>query len=123
MDIGPLLPGRVPNALVGSRLTSTLQTNQSLLQKLQDQISSGQKYLLPSESPSEALRAIALQGLIERKDQALINIKSSRNLLSLSDQSLTSVSEALNRAKGIVLQAGDTQLSSDARDSCSAELS
>lgn len=122
MDIGPLLPGRVPNALVGSRLTSTLQTNQSLLQKLQDQISSGQKYLLPSESPSQALRAIALQGLIERKDQALINIKSSRNLLSLSDQSLTSVSEALNRAKGIVLQAGDTQLSSAEQESLASEL-
>ncbi|MCA9091979.1 MAG: hypothetical protein KDA68_00710 [Planctomycetaceae bacterium] len=122
MDIGPLLPGRVPNSLVGSRLTSTLLANQSLLQKLQDQIATGQKFFLPSESPAAALRTITLQGLIERKDQALTNIQSSRNLLSLSDQSLTSVSEALNRAKGIVLQASDTQLSPAEQESLATEL-
>lgn len=122
MDIGPLLPGRVPNSLVGSRLTSTLLTNQSILQKLQDQVSTGKKFLLPSESPSTALQVITLQGLIERKDQSLANIQTSRGLLSLSDQSLTSVSEALNRAKGIVLQASDTQLNSSEQESLATEL-
>lgn len=122
MDIGPLLPGRVPNSLVGSRLTKTLQSNQSLLQRLQDQIATGRRYQLPSESPAQALRSITIQGLIERKDQALTNIKSSRNLLSLSDQSLSSVSEALNRAKGIMLQASDTQLGAAERESLAIEL-
>lgn len=122
MEIGPLLPGRSPNSLMGSRLSQTLQANQVLLQKLQDQISSGQQYLLPGESPSKALRTITLQSLIERKDQAVTNIKSSRNLLSMSDQSLVSASESLNRAKGIMLQASGNQISSTERESLALEV-
>ncbi|MFO1019129.1 MAG: hypothetical protein U0903_00290 [Planctomycetales bacterium] len=104
MDIGPVLPGRIPASLMGTRLNSALQANQQQLQLLQDQVSTGQKFFLPSDSPAAALRTIALQSLMERKQQLTTNIQSVQGFLNLSDQSLSDLSDALNQAKGFILQ-------------------
>jgi flagellar hook-associated protein 3 FlgL len=108
MDIGPLLPGRIPNTLLGSRLLSNLQQSTQDLTKLQEQISTGQRFFLPSEAPSAAVQTIGLQKLLERKTQALTNIGTNQSFLGATDNALSSISDALNTAKQIVLSGTGT---------------
>ena len=75
MSIGPLLPGRIPSSLVTRRITENLSRTASLLTRLQDQISTGQKFFLPGESPAAALRTLLIQSSLERREQLEANIR------------------------------------------------
>jgi len=101
-SLSPILQGRIPGSLVSSRLNRHIQADQRLLMHLQEQIATGQKFFLPSESPSAALRTIHLQKLMERKTQALANVELSTSLLSASEAALGTVSDALNQARGLI---------------------
>jgi flagellar hook-associated protein 3 FlgL len=103
MTLGPILPGRLPGSLTAARLNSSLQANFSLLQSLQDQISTGHRFFLPGESPAAATRAIVLQKAIERQEQLQTNIATSRSFLAASEGALAAISESLNRAKSLAL--------------------
>ena len=105
MSIPSLLPGRVPLSLATSRLTSSIQQGQFQLQRLQDQLSSGQRFVLPSDAPTAATQTLALQKLDERRAAFQANIQTTQGYLSVSDEALTAFGEALNTARGLV-QAG-----------------
>lgn len=108
-SISPILPGRIPSALIASRLTSNMHRAQRELQRLQDQAATGQKFFLPSDSPTEAVRTIFLQTTIERKEQFAANLQTDKSMLSAAEASLANVSDALNHAKGLLLAGvGDT---------------
>jgi flagellar hook-associated protein 3 FlgL len=103
MSVGPLLPGRLPSSLSAERLRLNLQTSTALLQRLQDQAATGQKFLLPGESPAAAVRSIVLQKAIERQEQYRTSVQTATSFLAASEQSLASIGDALNRAKSIML--------------------
>lgn len=113
MSIPPLLPGRVPNSLAASRYARNIQLDQTELAKLQEQLSTGQKFLRPGEAPGPATRAIILQSLLERKQTVKENIVIDRGFLVTSESALGSVSDALNRAKSLA-QSGTGDTATDA---------
>ena len=57
MAMSTILPGRLPISLLGQRLQEATETNRAALSRLQEQLSTGHKFLLPSELPIEALHA------------------------------------------------------------------
>lgn len=103
MSIGPILPGRLPNSLSGVRLTHALQQANLELQRLQDQAATGQRYLLPSESPTDAIRAIFLQKTLERQAHFRASLATDRSMLVASEAAIADVGEALSRAKALLL--------------------
>lgn len=102
MDLGPLLPGRIPGTLVTDRLRSNIAAGQRELTRMQEQVATGQRYFLPSEDPGSAVRAISLKKLLARKTQALTNINSDQALLSATETSLVTISDGLNKAKQLI---------------------
>ena len=113
MTLGPILPGRIPATLAGTRLRESLQRTQRLLLELQAQASTGQKFFLPSENPGSAIRTIVLQKLVERKTQMQSNVVTNRSFLNISEASITTVGDSLNKA-GAFLLAGVGTTSSPA---------
>ncbi|WP_417392345.1 flagellar hook-associated protein FlgL [Gimesia sp.] len=103
MTIGPILPGRLPSTMLSDRLKVSLNDNALELAKLQQQVATGQLFSLASESPGAALRTIILQSTFERQQQYQSNINTSLSMLTMSETSLGSVSDALNAAKAISL--------------------
>lgn len=101
MEIGPLLPGRIPGTLITERLRVQLQNAHRDLTLLQDQISTGHKFFLPSDAPSDAVRTIGLQKLQERKSQMLTNVQTNKSLLGATDSALASLADVLNKARQI----------------------
>ncbi len=105
MSIPSLLPGRVPLSLATSRLAKSIQSGQLEIQRLQDQLSSGKRFVLPSESPTAATQTLALQKLDERRSAFQNNIGTAQGALGATDQALASLGDTLNTARGL-LQAG-----------------
>ncbi|GAB4150902.1 MAG: hypothetical protein Tsb009_26020 [Planctomycetaceae bacterium] len=109
MTISPILPGRLPGTLLADRLQQNLQHTNQILTRLQDQAATGQRYFLPSESPGAAIRAIALQRTIERKEQMQVNVATDRSFLNASESTLATVADSLTAAKAFLLAGvGDT---------------
>lgn len=104
MSLGPILPGRLPNSFGFGRLNQQVQSGKFELQRLQDQLTTGQKYLVPSEDPASALGTIVLQTQLERQQQFKANIQTDRSLLGASETALSSVSDVVNTAKSLILQ-------------------
>ena len=122
MSIGPILSGRLPNSFTAGRLNQQIQSAQAELQRIQDQLTSGQQYLAPSESPASALATIVLQTRLERQEQFKTNVQTDRSLLSATENAVSSVSNSVNAAKGIILQGiGDTSTQAE-RDGLAIEV-
>ncbi len=103
MAISPVPTSRVSDLLTRQRLLSQAQFDQQELFRLQSQISTGQRISLPSEDAPAAGRAIALQRLIERKDQSLSNLATNNSYLAATDLALGNVSNLLTSIRGTAL--------------------
>lgn len=103
--LSPLLPGRMPNSLISQRLAQSLVSGQSLLRRLQEQISSGQKFTLPSEAPTAAISTLVLQTTVERRQALQQSLQTQQGFLSATDQALGSLGDVLIQARSL-LQAG-----------------
>lgn len=101
MDIGPLLPGRMPNSLQSQRLVATLQNAQYDMGLLQDQVSSGQKFQIPSQDPAAASQAMQLTTLLAQNRQYDANIQSAVVFLNNTDSAMSSISQSLTAAQAL----------------------
>lgn len=122
MGLGPILPGRIPNGLSINRLSNGIEASKLDLQRVQDQITTGQKYLVPSESPASALRTIILQKTLERKQQFLSNVQTDRSLVNATEDALGSVTDSINTAKSLLLQGLTTNSTSAEREGLANEV-
>ncbi|MBI1310994.1 flagellar hook-associated protein 3 [bacterium] len=122
MSLGPILPGRLPNSFAASRLTTQIQSAQTEMQRLQDQLTTGQKYLVGSEDPASALRTIILQKRIEQNQQFTANVQTDQSLLSATDNAYSVVSDSINQVKSLVLQGIGNTVSVDARQGLATEV-
>jgi flagellar hook-associated protein 3 FlgL len=121
MSIGPILPGRIPIPLIARQLSARLDEGTRLLQTLQDQVATGQRFFRPGEAPAAALNTITLQKALERQTQFQTNVQTDLSLLIASEVALNSVADALNRAKGLVLEGAGNTITPAQRDALAAE--
>src|SRR5947208_15736530 len=110
----PIPTTRVSDLFATQRLVSQMQDDQLALFKLQNQISTGKRMILPSDDAPAALRAINLQRLLDRKGQISTNILSSTQYLSAAEDSLAGVSSKLVELRGQVVGITST-LSNDSQ--------
>src|SRR6516162_7420024 len=99
MDIGPLLPGRMPNALKSQLLNAQIQSTQFSMAQLEAEISSGQKFQIPSNDPADASQAIQLTALLAQNTQFDKNVQFATSLLNATDAALASISQSATTAQ------------------------
>lgn len=102
MTISPIQSGRLSNTLIAERFQSHVQNAQLGLVRLQEQLSTGQRYQIPSEDSAASVRTMVFQRIIERKEQVQVSLTTGRSLLAASEDALRPVSDALNRAKSLL---------------------
>ena len=100
--IFPIPSTRTSELMSQARLTSQLSGDQIAIQRLQQQISTGIRLSAPSDDAPAAIRAIALQRLLELKDQHQVNLKTSQSFLDATDTSVSSVNDLLLRVRSTV---------------------
>jgi flagellin-like hook-associated protein FlgL len=113
--ITPIPTTRVGNFFVRQRLVNQIQTDQLDLFRLQTQVSTGRRITRPSDDAPSALRAIALQRTIQRKEQSERNLAGSRSVLEVAGTSLNSVADILRDIRGLAQENVNSTSSAESR--------
>lgn len=121
MTVGSILSGRTTSNLQAQKLMAGVNRGQLDIARLQEQISSGQRLQLPSDDPVAAIQMFALNTLLARQSEFQNNIKVNQGYLSVTDQSLGTVTDALNRAKAIAQNGIGTTVSDEERQNLALE--
>ena len=120
--IYPLPSTRTSDLLAQTRLMSQLFADQLGIQRLQAQISTGIRLTAPSDDAPAAVRGMALQRLLELKDQHQVNLKTSQSFLDATDTSVNSVAELLTRIRSTVQGSIGATASDDDREAAVVEI-
>ena len=121
-SIIPLPNTRVSGMLVRQRLLAQLQGDQLDLFRLQNQVSTGQRFTLPSEDAPAARRAMTLQRLLERKTQIRSNIETGQSFLKSTDVALNNVAGLLGDIRGVALGVSGTTSTDSERQAAITEI-
>jgi flagellar hook-associated protein 3 FlgL len=91
-----------------------LQRNQSILNKINNQISADRRVLTPSDDPVAASQELIVTQSLEVNAQQFENQGSANDQLKLVDSQLTSLNDLLQNVRERVVQAGNTSTLSNA---------
>ncbi|HEY2415664.1 MAG TPA: flagellar hook-associated protein FlgL [Pirellulaceae bacterium] len=118
----PVPSTRSTNLLMQTRLIQQLDNNQVDLQKLQTQISTGQRISLPGEDPAAASRAETIQSLLELKAQAQTNSQVAQSYLDATDTALSNVSTLITNVRSAALAAASDTASDASRQAAAQQV-
>lgn len=113
---------RVSDLFVQQRLLNQVKYDQVDLLRLQTQLSTGRRIILPSEDPVAAMRAVSLQRLLERKVQVKTNLATNQSFLSATDTALSSVSSQIADVRAAALGVIGTTASDDQRRAAALQV-
>ena len=106
---------RISDLFVRQRVLQQVQYDLSELFRLEQQLSTGHQYELPGEAPIASLRAISLQRLLERKEQAKSNLSISQSYLSATDTAMSGISGLITEVRGVALGVVGTVVTDEQR--------
>ena len=100
----------------------TYQTLVSSQLKLQRQIASGQKILVPSDDTAGAARSQTYNHILTIIEQNLRNIDEGTNWSRISENAVATTIDYVQRAQELAIQAGDITVSDEGRQAIAQEL-
>lgn len=113
--IYPVSASRVSDQLLTRRLLSQFAYDQRQLLTLQDQVSTGYRFNLPSEDAPAANRAITLQRILEQRAQTQVNLNTTQSYVEATEGELSGLTTLLINIRGDALAATDTTASDEQR--------
>lgn len=113
---------RVSTAQIFDTGTLGIQSNQASLFKLQNQLSTGRRFLTPADDPVAAAQVLVTTQSQSVNQQYLENQKIAGNQLALVDSVLGSVNDELKNIYELAVQAGNGALGSSERAMIATEL-
>jgi flagellar hook-associated protein 3 FlgL len=96
--------GRVTESSIHTRVLNNLQRSIAKGQKIQEQLSSGKQINRPSDSPTGTVSSMQLRGESRAVQQYARNADDGIGWLSTLDDTLTSTSTLVNRARDLTVQ-------------------
>ena len=118
----PVFAGRVSDQLVRGRAAYQIQSDQSSLQRLQTQLSTGLRFQKISEDPTAAIKVLGIQENQRAKQQQIVNLKSAEGYLTTTESALASSQDILNALKSIGLEGASNLLSDTDRKGLLAQI-
>lgn len=85
------------------QMVDEINANQTQLNQLETEISSGYQFQLPSQNPQAAMQVEGIQSLLVRYTQTQTNISTNQSYLSQTDSTLSSVSSLLTSIQSAAL--------------------
>ncbi len=109
----PAITGRATSQLTTSRLLFQIHHDQSAIQSLQTQLSTGRRIERPSQDPSAAIRALSAQRHLEYKAQLDVNLEAADVILSASESTLAQAQSIITEMRGVAVLATGTTFSDE----------
>ncbi|MCP1315120.1 MULTISPECIES: flagellar hook-associated protein FlgL [unclassified Halomonas] len=113
---------RISSVTMFEKSTASMNRQQSDFLRVSQQIASGRRVVNPSDDPQAAARAVGVDQSMAINEQYTNSRVSARNSLAQTESVLNSVSDAVTRAKTLLIQASSDTLSDADRQSISSEL-
>ncbi|WP_293933955.1 flagellar hook-associated protein 3 [Iodobacter sp.] len=107
---------RIASTQLQTTLNESLQTASGNMAELLQKMSSGKRYLLPSEDPISSVRLLRLEREEAAIDQYKSNIGALRSRLSMNESYLDGMTQDLMQARVLLLGADDTVSKEDVKD-------
>jgi len=114
---------RITLGMMADSSLRNIQANQSRLETLQQQLTSGTQITKPSDDPIGAAQALSLQESLDQATQYGRNIDQATSWLNTSDSALGSVTDVLHRARELAVQGATGTLTPSDRSAIQSELS
>lgn len=114
--------GTVSNQFAAQQTIAQLSADQISLQKLENEVSTGQALNLPSDNPDAALDAVNLQRTLDQLNQVSTNLTSSQSYLTQTDSTLSTVASLLTNAQSTASSASGTTISSQQQQQAADEI-
>ncbi|MHB1614741.1 MAG: flagellar hook-associated protein FlgL [Actinomycetes bacterium] len=99
---------RVTQQMMGTATLTDLQANLDRLDRLQQQLSSGQAISVPSDNPVGTVQALTLSSQLTQNTQYQANAANALSWLGTSSQALTSTVSTATQVRTLVVQAMNT---------------
>jgi flagellar hook-associated protein 3 FlgL len=113
---------RITQGMIADTMLFNVENNQTRLEQLQSQLTSGSRITKPSDDPIGAARALTFQEGIDQTTQYLTNIDQATGWLNTTDSTLNSVSALVQRARELAIQAASDTTSGQDRSAIAAEV-
>lgn len=113
---------RISTSMIYNSGVSTINNKTSSLLHTQQQVSTGRRMVTPADDPVAAARALEVSSAQAVNAQQATNLNNSKSALGLEESQLSSVNDLLARVRELVVQAGNSSLSTSDRNSIASEL-
>jgi flagellar hook-associated protein 3 FlgL len=113
---------RITQRSVSTTMLQGLQSNQSKLQKIQEQLSSGKQISRPSDSPVKTVETMQFRSELRRTEQHIRNADDGLGLLATADTALTGSLDMTRRVRDLTLRAINGSVNAVGREAIAAEI-
>lgn len=104
MAVSSINVARVSSTLQTDVLLASLRRNTLTLFNEQNRLSVGRQYIVPSDNPRVAARALNLTEVLDQQDQLLTNIRHGASMLDATDVAMAEVSGLIIDAQAVASQ-------------------
>ena len=113
---------RVTQRSITTTTMRGLQANQTRMQQLQEQLSSGRQVSRPSDSPVKTVEAMQFRGTLSRNEQYIRNADDGLALLSATDSALSGSVDLVRRVRELTLQGMNGSTNAQGREAIAVEI-
>lgn len=113
---------RITESMIANTILKNLQSGQSKLETLQQQISSGYKVSKPGDDPISAQQILQLSGMVQAADQYSRNINTGNAWLEQADSSMANMGDIVTRAREIAVSMSNGTYSALDRKNVASEV-
>ncbi|MEV4422493.1 flagellar hook-associated protein FlgL [Patulibacter sp. NPDC049589] len=113
---------RITSGMMSRTVLRDLQANQARLSDTYEQMSSGRQIRRPSDDPYGTTRAMALRTDLSQIAQSQRNVTDAIGWQRTSDSALSGIGDAVQRARVLLIGAGNDAGGQPARDAAASEI-
>ena len=113
---------RITTSMVQRNVLADLNEISAKLTRTQMKAASGKEITRPSDDPFNTSRAMALRQSMEGTQQYQRNVEDAMGWMNATEQALSSITDAVQRARDLLAQGGTDSADQTARDAVAAEL-
>ena len=97
------IPSRVSDLFVQQQLVDQMNTEQTNLEQVENQLSTGYQFSVPSQNPTAAMNVIGIQQSLAQLTQVQSNASTAQSYLNASDSALSQVASLLSNVRATAL--------------------
>jgi flagellar hook-associated protein 3 FlgL len=113
---------RITEGMTARTVLADLGANKARLTKTQREISSGERITKPSDDPFGTARTLQLSGELEGFQQYKENVSDGNGWVTATETALSQISEVVQRARELLVQAGNDSNGQVAKEGIAAEI-